>query len=48
MYHGTKDRCVPSSESENAFAVVVGKKIPNDVKYPATLGKYKIARRENV
>lgn len=46
IWHGTKDKVVPASESKNAFAIVSGKKIPDDKKYPATIGKYKISGRK--
>jgi dipeptidyl aminopeptidase/acylaminoacyl peptidase len=46
IYHGANDKVVPSSESKNAFAVIAGKQIPKDAKYPTTIGKYKILSRK--
>jgi len=46
IWHGAKDKAVPSIESKNAFNIVVGKQIPNDTNSPAIIGKYELLSRK--
>jgi len=46
IWHGAKDSVVPSSQSENAFAAIIGEQIADDKQFPAAIGKCKILRRK--
>ncbi len=46
IWHGAKDRVVPSTEGQNAFAAVTGKPVPNDREHPDKIGKCRILSRK--
>jgi dipeptidyl aminopeptidase/acylaminoacyl peptidase len=46
IWHGTADKVVPASESENAFKVAAAGQAASDADHLATVGRYKIISRK--